>query len=387
MTAADVALVSPYPGLGDDAALPSGVAAYTERLSSALAGDGMAVRVLAPEVEGEPAFATVGDVTVERPYRRGPTALMAASAAARRTRAPVVHLQFETFLYGGPASVPGVAPALANLRHAGQGPVVTLHQVVDPAAVDRDFTRVHRVQVPHQVARLGLSALQRTVRSLAAATVVHERSFERLVPGAEVVPVGLDPVEARSPEDGRSTKRALGLDPGRLTVLCFGFVSPYKGLEHALAAARIAGDKVQLVVAGGVHPRLDGRDDYAGDLRRDHADIARFPGYVAEADVRDWFRAADVLLLPYPRPFASSGPLAQALGFGTPVLCSEPLGRCVGASPALVTSIDPPRLAARLAALADEPGALASLGEATRGLAAGRPGPRWRDATSISTGR
>lgn len=368
----DLTMVGPYPGLQRRAKLPSGVAAYTARLSAALAGQGMSVKVIAPEVEGEPSRARVDGVTVERSFRRGATALPAAANAARRTGAPIVHLQFETFLYGGPSSVPGVAPALATLRSSGQLPVVTLHQVVDPTQVDKEFTQVHRVRVPPPVARWGLSALQRTVRKLSVTTVVHEPSFEDLVPGSVVVPLGLDVADPVSAAVSKETKVSLGLRPDRLTALCFGFLSPYKGLEQALEAASIAGDAVELVVAGGSHPRLAGRDPYADDLRRRFGAVARFVGYVPEQEVAAWFGAADVLLLPYPRPFASSGPFAQALGFGTPVLCSESLARCVGAPDALVTPTDPPGFARRLAELAADPDQLRRLAVATRALARGR---------------
>jgi glycosyltransferase involved in cell wall biosynthesis len=373
MSGADVAMVAPYPSVRKTEALPSGVAAYTERLSGALADQGMSVRVLAPELDGEPRRATVGGVTVERSYRRGAGALPAAAAVARRTAAPIVHLQFETFLYGGPASVPGVAPALARLRQGGRGPVVTMHQVVDPADVDREFTRIHRVRVPHPVARAGLSAVQRTVRALSAATVVHERSFERVVPDARVVPLGLDIVDLPPAQRAKETS---GLHRDRLTALCFGFLSPYKGLEVALEAAAIAGEAVDLIVAGGSHPRLAGRDPYADDLRRRFGDTARFVGYVPETEVARWFGAADVLLLPYPRPFASSGPYAQALGFGTPVLCSPAFARCVEVPEAFVAPDDPAGLATRLVELASDPDQLDGLRSAARALASGRT---WTD--------
>jgi glycosyltransferase involved in cell wall biosynthesis len=372
----DVTMVAPYPGLHRQAKLPSGVAAYTERLSTALTNQGVAVKVIAPEVDGEPSHSRVDGVTVERSFRRGATALPTAAGAARRSGAPVVHLQFETFLYGGPSSVPGVAPALANLRSRGKFPVVTLHQVVDPSEVDKEFTQVHRVRVPPAVARLGLSGLQRMVRRLSMSTVVHGQSFEELVPGSVVVPLGLDVADPVSPETAREIKRSLGLRTDRLTALCFGFLSPYKGIERALEAAAIAGDSVELVIAGGSHPRLAGRDPYADDLRRRFGDVARFVGYVPEPEVADWFAAADVLLLPYPRPFASSGPFAQALGFGTPVLCSESLARCVGAPEAMVAPTDPAGLARRLHQLASDPGQLRALATATRALAQGRS---WED--------
>jgi glycosyltransferase involved in cell wall biosynthesis len=369
----DVAMIAPYPSVRDTTALPSGVAAYTERLSGALADQGMSVRVLAPELDGEPRQAHVGGVTVERSYRRGVAALPTAASEARRTTAPIVHLQHETFLFGGPSSVPGLAPALASLRRGGRGPVVTMHQVVDPAVVDSEFTRIHRVRVPHPVARVGLSAVQRTVQALSAATVVHEHSFGQVVPEAHVVPMGLDVAD---PPRSRATKAASGVRPDRLTALCFGFLSPYKGLEVALEAAAIAGDAVDLIVAGGSHPRLAGRDPYADDLKSRYQDTARFVGYVPESDVATWFGAADVLLLPYPRPFASSGPYAQALGFGTPVLCSPALARCVDMPEAFVAPDDPSGLAERLIELASDRGQLDHLGALTRELAAGRT---WTD--------
>jgi glycosyltransferase involved in cell wall biosynthesis len=369
----DVALVSPYPSVTTPSPMPSGVAGYTERLAAALCDEGMRVHVLAPTADGEPALTNLGGVTVQRCYRRGAAALPMAALAARRCGAPVVHVQFETFLYGGPTSIPGVAPALAVLRRRRSRPVVTLHQVVDPATVDHAFTAVHRVNVPPAVARMALSAVQHAVPALASATVVHEQPFARVVPGAVVVPHGIDVVGTPSSERTRHAKEALGLRADRLSVLCFGFVAPYKGLETALQAAALT-PEVELTVAGGSHPRLAQSDGYADDLRRRYGAVARFTGYVPDADVHALFEANDLLLLPYPTPFATSGPLALALGFGTPVLCSEALGKCVGAPPSMQTTLQPESLAERLRELAREPARREEVAAATRALTVGR---RW----------
>jgi glycosyltransferase involved in cell wall biosynthesis len=371
VTVEDVAMVAPYPYLRGSSTGLSGVATYTERLSRALADQGVAVRVLAPEADGEPARTDLGGVTVDRCYRRGMGALTSAANAAGRGRAPVVHIQFETFLYGGPTSVPGIAPALAALRRRQRGPVVTMHQVVDPSEVNREFTRMHRVRVPSTAARVGMSAIQRTVQALAATTVVHEQAFGRIVPNSVVVPLGIDAPSPVVPRADESTP-AHGVHPGRLVVLCFGYLSPYKGLEVALEAAALAGEAVELVVAGGSHPRLVSRDSYAEQLRQRYGHVARFVGYVPEDEVAALFGMADVLLLPYPRPFSSSGPLAQALGFGTPVLCSAALAGCIGAPPVMAVPSEPAGLAARLVELASDSHQLRGLAAATDSLAAGR---------------
>ena len=369
MTVADVTIVSPYPGVVHEESLPSGVASYTARLADALTAHGVGIRVVDTVMDGEHDVTDVSGVTVERRYRPGPTALSMAVRAACRTRARIVHIQHEVFLFGGPSSVPGLAPALATLRRRHLGPVVTMHQVVDPAQIDRDFTRVHRVRVPSAMARLGMAGVQRSVRSLAAGIVVNERAFAEVVPEGVYVPHGVDPAD---PGSGPAAKRALGLPEDRLVALCFGFLSPYKGLEVTLDAAEIAGPAVQLVVAGGEHPRLEGRDGYGGALRRRYGDVALFTGYVPEDDVARLFAAADVVLVPYPRPFATSGPMAHALGFGTPVLCSPGVAACAGAPPEMVAPIDPQALARRLTELAAHPSALDTLRAASRAMATER---------------
>jgi glycosyltransferase involved in cell wall biosynthesis len=375
----DVVLVSPYPAAGSPQAGRSGVATYAARLAGALADRGADVSVLAPAEEGAPARATDGPVRVHRPYARGPRALLHAAAAARATGAPVVHLQHETFLYGGAASIPALVPALRRLRRAGRGPVVTMHHVVDPSAVDADFTRVHRVRAPALAARLGLGAVQRAIGREAGRVLVHEPGFADLVPDARVVPHGVQPLEPADPAAARA-RLGHGLDSDRLVVLCFGFLAPYKGLEAALAAAALVRDRVHLVVAGGEHPRLaEAGDPYARSLRERFAHAATFTGYVDDADVGDWFAAADVALLPYPRPHATSGPLALALGAGTPVLLSASLARCAGAPEATAVEAEPGALAARLRALADDPAAVAELAGASRALACDRAWPAVAD--------
>ncbi len=366
-------MISPYPGRGGGG-LASGVAPYTASLVEALADEGLSVHVVAPVAAGEPTVEQRGRVVVERGYRPGPLALPQAALAAARTGAKVVHLQHETFLFGGTSSIPGLLPALGILRSGGRRSVVTLHQVVDPGEVDQAFTRLHRVHVPPAAARWGLRGQQGSIRLLSTATVVHAARFAELVPGSFVVPIGLT---RRRPEPAAEARQALELPNDALVALCFGFVAPYKGLEVALEAARVAGPAVHLVVAGGPHPRLAGNGDgYAADLEARYQEVARFTGFVPAGDVRRWFSAADVVLLPYPRPFAGSAAFAEALAYGAPVLCSPALAACLGLPREVVAPVDPSGLADRLVCLAEDRTALAELGAIVEGLAVGSS---WRD--------
>ena len=367
----DVALIAPYPPHGVRHGGHSGVASYTANLAHALADHGVRVAVVADRVEGDPARFDDGPVEVHRAFDLGATALPTAARRARALGAPVVHLQFELFLYGGAASLPGLFPALATLRRRrGAAPLVTtMHQVVDPAEIDRAYTRLHRVPAPALVARRGMAAVQSAIGHASARVVVHEEPFRAAVADATVIPHG---IEVRTHEGRAKAREALGLDADRFVALCFGFLAPYKGLEVVLEAAALAGPGVEVVVAGGEHPRLAGDDGFGAALRRRYGDVARFTGWVADADVSRWFAAADVAVFPYPKPFSSSGALALALSLGTPVLLSPALARCAGAPSATAVALDAPAIAERLHELARSPEELDALAAWSATLAAGR---------------
>lgn len=366
----EVTLVAPYPPAGERHGGHSGVASYTANLAHALVEQGGDVQVIAPVLPDDPEHFDDGPVRVRRCFPLGATALPRALRAAAATDTDIVHLQWELFLYGGPASIPGLFPALAAAQLQRAPLVATMHQVVEPSEIDRRYTALHRVRVPPAVARLGVTGVQHSLRAGTSRTIVHEDRFGAVLGGASVIPHGVEQVAAPDPQTAR---RERDLDD-RLTVLCFGFVAPYKGLEQVLDAAEIAGSGVHVVVAGGEHPRMEG-EGYLESLRQRSGGTVRFTGRVPDDEVGGWFAAADVALLAYPQPFSSSGALALALAYGTPVLLSPALARCTGAPDALTISNDPLAMAAALhdlAAADDRAEQLAELRRWTTALATGR---------------
>lgn len=379
-SAPDVALISPYPRLGSRHDGDSGVASYTANLAHALAGCGVRVVVIAPRVDGEPERGQDGPVEVRRAFAdRTAGAVPQALAAATATGAPVAHLQHELFLYSGASGLPTTVAALAARRGPRrprrQRTVITMHQVVNPAAVNRQYTQMHRVAVPAPAARLAIGTVQRVLPKLADRVLVHEPAFARIIRGSVVVHHGIE-VPQPPTESKAAVRQRLGIPADGLLALCFGFLAPYKGLETALEAATLTNDSVRLVVAGGPHPRLAAQgDDYAGRLQQQWGGYATFTGYVADHAVGDWFDAADVLLLCYPEPHASSGPLALALAHHTPVLLSRRLAETVGADPLVAVDPDPRDWADRLTGLAADPAGLRLIGEHIETMASDRAWP------------
>lgn len=379
-SAPDVTLVAPYPPAGERHGGHSGVASYTANLAHALAAEGVAVDVVAPflpepHADGhtEPDDFRDGEVVVHRRFPLGPSALPRAASAAGDVGAAVVHLQWEMFLYGGAAALRGLVPSLYGLHHSAAPLVTTMHQVLDPATIDRSTTALHRVGVPAPLARVGIGTVQRAIAAASDVTVVHEQVFRRVVPGATVISHG---IELPPAHDRAAARKRLGLPPlgTELVALCFGFLAPYKGLELAADAAAVAGPAVRVVFAGGDHPRMPG-DSYADELGARSAGRARFTGWVPDDDVAVWFAAADVALFTYPKPFAASGALALALAHGTPVLLSPAMARCVGAPSTLVATMQPGALARQLDQLATDRERLTGLAEWTGVLRAEREWP------------
>ncbi|MEA2211723.1 MAG: hypothetical protein QOF83_1671 [Solirubrobacteraceae bacterium] len=371
----DLALITPYPDVGIRHGGMSGVASYAHNLAHALVDSGARVEVVAPLEPGErPRREVDGEVTVTRAFPRTSRGTGSAVRAALASRAPVVHLQHEFFLYGGAASTPRFAGGLRLVRARARGALATMHQVVDPTSIDRGFTELHRVRVPAWAARPGLAAAQRSLRRGADRILVHEPAFAQILSGATTVPHGIEPARHRA-QPGAARER-LGLDPERMVVLCFGFLAPYKGLETVLEAAELAGKSFDLVIAGGEHPRLTaGGDAYHDELQRRFGHVARFTGRVPDEHVADWFAAADLAAFMYPRPFSSSGALALAVAHRTPVLVSPELAHTAGLSATLVAPREPKRLADRLRELAADPAARDALRSATERIAGERTWP------------
>lgn len=125
-------------------------------------------------------------------------------------------------------------------------------------------------------------------------------TLAKLIPGARVVfnPMPVFDLFARGNETREHARAALGLS-GRV-ILFFGLVRAYKGLDTLLEAFAMCGERLRatLLVVG----------EFYQDRRRYHermralgieARVRVVDEYVPDDDVARYFRAADVVVLPY----------------------------------------------------------------------------------------
>ncbi len=141
-----------------------------------------------------------------------------------------------------------------------------------------------------------------------------------------VIPFGINNTAPKTTLSRSQARQRFGLG-GAKTLLFFGNIAPYKGLEYLTAAfARISKDlpDSRLIIAG----RVKGCEDYwrrieQGILSGESGDrVIRKIGYIPDEETEVYFKAADVLVLPYTHVF-QSGVLFLGYSFGLPVIAAD----------------------------------------------------------------
>lgn len=155
-------------------------------------------------------------------------------------------------------------------------------------------------------------------------------SAEFGVPPARVsvIPFGLNETIPVSGLQPAAAKARLGLAPAQRSLLFFGQIAPYKGLEYlvdALAMLAGAGEDVRLIIAGKIKR---GNEDYWQKIERaiaahgiEHL-VVRRVRFIPDEEVEEYFRAADVVVIPYLNIFQSGVPFL-AFSFGVPVIATD----------------------------------------------------------------
>ena len=118
-----------------------------------------------------------------------------------------------------------------------------------------------------------------------------------------------------------------GLTDRKIRFLQFGILRPYKGVDILLKAlAQIPAEKrekIQVIIAGAQHPKLD-PTDYGAMIRdlglEDTVDLLK--KHIPDEELDALYRQADICLFPY-RDIYGSGALLMAYSYGKPVITSD----------------------------------------------------------------
>ena len=165
-------------------------------------------------------------------------------------------------------------------------------------------------------------------------------------------------------------------DDGR-TLLCFGLIRPYKGIDDAIEVTRLV-EGGRLLVAGDPMEPVEGYQRRAGDLAEWRL------GYLPQSEVDRAYGDATLAIFPYKPGLDQSGTLLRALGAGVPAVAYDVGGlgenvRRFGAG-RVVPSGDVEAMAAAVRELLDDPAAMA---EARAGARRARDTLTWDDSARL----
>lgn len=147
--------------------------------------------------------------------------------------------------------------------------------------------------------------------------------LERLCPGIArtVIPHPIYCDHFGSRIDRSVAEETLGLEKGKKNLLFFGLIREYKGLDILLEAFGQLDDSYQLIVAGEPYGSFEKYqkiiDGYSSKER-----IHLFTDYIKDSEVRLYFSAADVVVLPY-RTATQSGVSATGFHFEVPIIVTD----------------------------------------------------------------
>jgi glycosyltransferase involved in cell wall biosynthesis len=315
----------------------SGYARLVAETSRRLARRGHEVTAIVPRFEGAPRVTTEGSLTVRRQLQRGriPVTFTDVVGTWRGARS-LASSSFDVCVAHGPTNGFGLVVSrldapLVLVYHPSPAREARFIRARHPLGLERLSTLVvapplalyERATVSRADVILPLSEYS---RNMLVGDHPHAAAKAQCVPG------GVD-TNAFSPGDQEKSRGRLGMPTDRRLLVTVRRLEPRMGIEELLRALRTLPDDIDLAVVG--------EGSLSGALRRLREELGlgdrvRFVGLVSERDLVDWYRAADLFVIPTIAYEGFGLVTVEALACGTPVV-----GTPVGATPELLTPLDP----------------------------------------------
>lgn len=233
-------------------------------------------------------------------------------------------LSFEAYMFGNPLTTAMYLFAFLLLSLSGKKITTILHQVVG----DNDNVENGRVQ--NLMLKIKKSFVYGLINLFSRKIIVFEKHLtNNLDVGRNKKAVFVPHYVEDLPHIGKNqAKKKLGWKRNKIYVMCFGFVSPYKGIDRLIEAWKKDND-MKLVIAGGINPNHSMNkyhtDYYDKIVSGAKAKKIISTGFIKEKRLPLYFAAADIIILPYRAFISSSGPLSFALAYEKPFILSTEL--------------------------------------------------------------
>jgi len=199
---------------------------------------------------------------------------------------------------------------LSVTKFLGYKVVWTVHETtthdnwtINDIGVSRKLSRIAAAKIAHSVF---------AVREMEEAQLDISRTY--VIPHGNYIDVYPDSITSAQ------ARKKLDLKPEEITVLFFGAIRPYKGVEKLLDVLEEINDRrIRVIIAGRC------RDDTVANKiyqLQKKIKIDFYEDHIEDADVATYFKACDVVCLPF-KKITTSGSAILALSFGKPVITTR----------------------------------------------------------------
>lgn len=248
-----------------------------------------------------------------------------------------------------PPDVIMVHQALPGLAVLSRSPAVPcVYMCLSPAHQEFEVRNLPRGdlrgRIWHHVQSRARRWTERAVVRRAERTIVLSDFIGKLVEGyhgviadrIHVIPGGVDTDIFRPAPDRQAIRAALGLKEDEFVLFTLRNLEPRMGLEaliHAIAHARVNIPQLRLLIGGSgwLRPKLEAQ---VKTLGLEHC--VQMLGFIPEARLLDYYRAADLFVLPTALLEGFGLVTIEALASGTPVF-----GTRIGATEEILKTLDP----------------------------------------------
>lgn len=339
-----IIMISSYPAREDRSIKNlNAVASYADHLTpgfkDSLDKGGRKLIILA-EVLQKREFYEEDGVLIYRCWKRNSfnCFLSLAYVVAQFSNVDKIFIQFEFNMFGG-SFVTSLFPAfLVVLRLLNRNVTLLIHQVVDNLSLLSEHINVSSNSMQMKILNLALKKFYFFVLLLSDKIVVHEEILRNKLLkirfcDIKVIPHGQG--EYTNICSLLDARKLLKLSEDDFVILCFGFVTWYKGSDWITDQFKEyfklnLASNFKLIIAGGESANLKDKPHYKSyyqSIVRDSQDSKNIlvTGYIPDLEVPYYFCASDLVVLPYRLQMSASGPLAIALSFDRPFLLSKNL--------------------------------------------------------------
>lgn len=233
----------------------------------------------------------------------------------RKDRPEIVHIQPQFYLVDW--------HILPHLKKTNTKLVLTVHDVIPHKFYTRHFGWLELLilqYIYNKADRLIVHAETNKQQLLANFSVDEHKVV--VIPHGEYSLAGIS--EETSEKGARST---LNLDDNDKVILYFGYIRRIKGIDVLLKAFdRVAEnfpDTVLMITGSVIQGESFSEYRRMIDEMKYRSKVKCFIKYVDHKDVQLFFRAADIVVLPYVQFHSQSGVLHLAQGFGKPVIATD----------------------------------------------------------------